>query len=123
MKLISPEQLAALLFSDPERKLHDRKHLLYQHVAAATNRDQLVALLRQNLANEPEMLLFLDQITGAAPANFERNFPADTADPLFKSVLPSTFADAPRMTIQSTPHQAQPDSRVRRRAKQQPPTK
>lgn len=103
MKLIDRDSLAPLLDGEPHAPTRDRKRLLYDHLAAATNRDQLLALLRINLAEAHEMLAFLDQITGNAPAAFTQNYPADTENPFFSTVVRSAAASIPPVSIQSTP--------------------
>ena len=62
MRLIDRQSLTAMLDAEPHPPTRDRKRLLYDHPAAATNRDQLLALLRVNLAEAPELLAFLDPL-------------------------------------------------------------
>lgn len=88
MRLIDRDSLAPLLDAEPHAPTRDRKRLLYDHLDAATNRDQLLALLRINLAEAQEMLDFLDGITGTASV------------PSVPSAAP---ADEPPLTIHSTP--------------------
>jgi hypothetical protein len=103
MRLIDRDSLAPLLDAEPHAPTRDRKRLLYDHLDAATNRDQLLALLRINLAEAQEMLDFLDGITGNVTAPFARNFPADTENPLLLDKVQSQAASIPPLTIHSTP--------------------
>lgn len=112
MKLIDQTSLASILDAETHKPTRDRKRLLYDHLAAATNRDQLFALLRVNLADAPEMLAFLDQITGQAPVKFEQNYPANTPNPFFEQASVPSVPSAPPEPDST------PVSRGRRRAKQ-----
>ncbi len=103
MRLIDRQSLTAMLDAEPHPPTRDRKRLLYDHLAAATNRDQLLALLRVNLAEAPDMLAFLDQVTGRAPVKFEQNYPADTENPLLSGAVQSAMAQSPPLDIHSTP--------------------
>lgn len=81
MKLIDQSSLASILDAETHKPTRDRKRLLYDHLAAATNRDQLLALLRVNLAEAPDMLDFLDQITGQASVPSVPSVPSAPPEP------------------------------------------
>jgi len=122
VRLIDQTSLASILDAEAHKPTRDRKRLLYEHLAAATNRDQLLALLRVNLAEAPDMLDFLDRITGQASVTFVPSVPLVPSEHTLDTVIPASAANTPRVTIQSTPLD-KPNIFARGRRREKPRTK